>query len=485
MILVTRDTTPIEAAILGHILEARTLPASGSIHELIKFAPESFVDAQLRIVALAVKQLMGAGKPTAFGEVSAAVGDQVNSARLFEILAGAYPAEIAEHEATSLFKAFLSRQRRRTLEEGLRDIDHYPEQSATVSAVVVRALQFCQGADNERDAQLKRLAERRFDPNIEPPPFRPLYFLAGVPIATRGNLQVISAQAKAGKSAFLGALIAASIAQDRVNTDYLGVHANFNAGGAIVHFDTEQSPDDHWHAVTRATKRARVDTVPTFLHSYRLTGLGVAECLEMVRAGLRYAVEQHGSIFSILIDGVADLVADINDSAECNALVSTLHALAIEFDAPIVCVIHLNPGSTKTRGHLGSQLERKAETNLVLEKVDDVVEVYSTKQRRAPIPKGTGPRFVWSDDAGMHVSCGDARKPSKQMQRIQTHIDECFAEGTPMTYTELIATLEKAARVSPKTAETWVRKALEEKLIRKNIRNLYTTTHCEQLPSNP
>jgi hypothetical protein len=35
----------------------------------------------------------------------------------------------------------------------------------------------------------------------------------------------------------------------------------------------------------------------------------------------------------------------------------------------IVGVIHFNPGGEKTRGHLGSQLERKAETNLRLDKV--------------------------------------------------------------------------------------------------------------------
>ena len=45
-----------------------------------------------------------------------------------------------------------------------------------------------------------------------------------------------------------------------------------------------------------------------------------------------------------MIDGVGDLAIDVNDTAESNGLVAELHALAIRFDCPIVCVLHENPG---------------------------------------------------------------------------------------------------------------------------------------------
>src|SRR5262249_9188485 len=122
---------------------------------------------------------------------------------------------------------------------------------------------------------------------------------------------------------------------------------------------------------------------------------------------------------SIVIDGVADLVADVNDAVECNAFVAELHALAIRFDCPITVVIHINPGSEtgKTRGHLGSQLERKAETNLRLDKDGEVTSVWSEKQRRAPILKGKGPRFQWGSEAGMHVSIQPGQSPSEIARR--------------------------------------------------------------------
>jgi hypothetical protein len=105
------------------------------------------------------------------------------------------------------------------------------------------------------------------------------------------------------------------------------------------------------------------------------------------------------------LDGGADFVADVNDAAESNAFVATRHDLAIKHDCPIVGVVHFNPGSEKSRGHLGSQLERKAETNLALEKdADESTVIYSTKNCRAGIPKGIGPRFRFDPAAGMHVS---------------------------------------------------------------------------------
>jgi hypothetical protein len=73
---------------------------------------------------------------------------------------------------------------------------------------------------------------------------------------------------------------------------------------------------------------------------------------------------------------------------------------------PIDGVIHFNPGTEKVRGHLGSQMERKAETNLTLEKSsDEVTRIYSLKNRRAGIPKWGGPCFKYDPERQMHVTC--------------------------------------------------------------------------------
>jgi hypothetical protein len=149
-----------------------------------------------------------------------------------------------------------------------------------------------------------------------------------------------------------------------------------------------------------------------------LTGLEPQRVQKALVMVMRDAAKRFGSVHAVLLDGVADLVADVNDAKESNGLVTQLHALAIEFDCSIIGVIHLNPGnSDKTRGHLGSQLERKTEANLKLERKDGKTVVWADRNRRAPIPMESGPCFIWSDEAEMHISTGALGRLKQEVKR--------------------------------------------------------------------
>jgi hypothetical protein len=222
-----------------------------------------------------------------------------------------------------------------------------------------------------------------------------------------------------------------------------------------LHFDTEQSVEDHWHQINRAVVRAGRTVPPPWLWSYCLTGFDPKQARAAAWGIFEKAAQQFGGIFAASIDGFADLVSDVNDPEACNDLVASLHALAIKYDCPISGVIHFNPGSEKTRGHLGSQLERKSETNLRLDKDSDITSVWSEKQRRAPIVKGQGPRFRWDDTAKMHVSVqaeSDARSVAKTADAINLR-DEVFAGKESMRYTEIEKGIMRATGKSEATAK--------------------------------
>ena len=129
-----------------------------------------------------------------------------------------------------------------------------------------------------------------------------------------------------------------------------------------------------------------------------------------IEAAVDRAAAKHGGVHSIWIDGVADVVQSPNDEAESFAFVRWLQNMAIARACPIIGVLHLNPGPTgKSRGHLGSELNRKAETVLRLKKADDLTIVTTEASRRAPIPIAIAPRFAWSDEAGRHTSVSSNR----------------------------------------------------------------------------
>ncbi|MFN7140589.1 MAG: DnaB-like helicase N-terminal domain-containing protein [Limisphaerales bacterium] len=326
-----------------------------------------------------------------------------------------------------------------------------------------------------KEDEFRRILEqRRFNVANKPPESRPIYQLAGVPIATPGNIATITAQAKTGKSALIGAMISAAISPVTA-LDTLGVKSCNPSGGALLHFDTEQAPDDHWSANDRALRRAGVQVKPDWFESFYLTGISTRQLLGLITFEMKEAKAKFGSIHSVLIDGFADLAEDVNDAGESNKLVSDLHALAIEYDCPIIGVIHLNPNSEKTRGHLGSQLERKSETNLILQKEGEVTCMWSVKQRRAPILKETAPRFRWSDEAGMHVTCASAKheRDAEKVEQFKLEIDDVFSETPSMRYADLKTTIKKTLRVSDPTAERRIKDWSKYHLITKTSLNFY------------
>jgi 5S rRNA maturation endonuclease (ribonuclease M5) len=358
--------------------------------------------------------------------------------------------------------------KRVTVPEPSKDIsDHLAGMSDTEARAAVEELL------RVPDPLAALLDARRFDLSNPPPPARSIYRVGTATIATPGNLVVIAAQAKAGKSALVGAFIAAATG---THGDTLGIVSANADGRALVHVDSEQSPADHYAIVATALRRVRADIQPPWLRSYRLADVSTKERFQLLQHELDRARADHGGIHSVLIDGVADLVADPNDSAEAFGAVERLHRLAVTYDTSIVCVLHFNPGSefNKTRGHLGSQLERKAETNLALEKIDGVTVAYTKLARHAHIEKDAGARFQWDGEAGMHLSCGTMADEKTEAEdfHLQAITDEIFASKSALRYSELKQEVMRIKHVKDAQAERTIKK-LVPKYVQKGLIGTY------------
>jgi hypothetical protein len=134
-------------------------------------------------------------------------------------------------------------------------------------------------------------------------------------------------------------------------------------------------------------------------------------------------MSEHGGIHSVWIDGVADLTPSPNDEQGAIKFVRWLQEMAIEFSCPLVGVLHLNPAPggdfTKSRGHLGSELNRKAETVIRLQKgTNEITTVVVQEARGAKNPKGRDPRFAWSEEHGRHMSV-DGVAEDKRTEKVE------------------------------------------------------------------
>jgi DnaB-like helicase N terminal domain len=260
------------------------------------------------------------------------------------------------------------------------------------------------------------LAGRAFDVSNPPPEPPPVLMLGEWVIATPENFVVIQAKVKAGKSATVGAILASTMTPEG---DCLGFVSPNPRGHAVLHFDTEQSRYHHHMVLVRSMKRAGRTVPPRWLSSYYVKGISIEQRLGVLRSELARARRECGGVHMAVLDGIADYCSDVNDPLETVALVGLIERLAVEYATVFVLVIHENPGSEigKTRGHLGSHLERKAETPLRLEKdAEGVTVMYADRARACHIPKDKGIRFAWDEASAMHRLLTDEQVASSAVR---------------------------------------------------------------------
>ena len=303
----------------------------------------------------------------------------------------------------------------------------------------------------------------RFDPQVVPPPDETCMLIGDVPIAARGNLSVIQGKSKVGKSAVVAAILgAAQRGNFYSSADALCVSWEGESKGAIIHLDTEQSPSD-WHSlVCRSVTRSGLSEVSSRLVSLQLVKFARSERLEILRQTLMHEMAAQGAIDAVIIDGIADLSLSPNDEIGALELVSQVMAMSHEFNTPVFCVLHENPGTeqAKTRGHLGSELNRKAFANLRIDKDDKGVStIYGTDMRKRDIPKEQGFCFAWDDVVKMHTFRGRAggmkaaQKQADAIEKARSEWEPIFEEiGTNSTCPDL--TPEEAAVIERDINET-------------------------------
>lgn len=328
-----------------------------------------------------------------------------------------------------------------------------PKEHAGLPAPVAKATE--DQAKKNADL-LARCFAAEFNFAIIPPRPIPRFLIKGHQACTGGNLTTITGQAKTAKTGVIDAMIASVIAAHNGNAkdcDCLGFSASPPNGGNVIHFDCEQAVFDHDQVIRRSHRRSRAEIWPAFLRSFCLTGFSIQERRALIPLVLE-AMEKRGGIHSLFIDGPADLLAGVNEEEVSNVLVADLQNLAMRYNCPIISVIHENPGQDggKMRGHLGSQMERKAESNIRLKKIDEVITLFSQKMRHGLIMEKDGPTFKWDFDAAMHMSCPSVISSKVTAKRDKLHdlLTAAFAragEGL-LCYSDLVEAIEKVSRTS-------------------------------------
>jgi hypothetical protein len=184
-----------------------------------------------------------------------------------------------------------------------------------------------------------------------------------IPIGTYGNFSFIQAPPKSMKSFFSSLLVSA---YQTGGNSLSGKIKGERNGRKIVHFDTEQGKF-HCQKVFRRPMIMNGINQDDDYHTYALRTMSYKDRVDFIDYIL-YDKLEGKNIGLVVIDGVADLVGDVNNLEQCNEAIQKLMSWTDDLQCHIVTIIHSNFGSDKPTGHLGSFLEKKAETQIKLEK---------------------------------------------------------------------------------------------------------------------
>ena len=294
----------------------------------------------------------------------------------------------------------------------------------------------------------------------------------GVPLGTQDNLLCITGGEGTGKSNYVAAILTGTLGTERLPAERtLGLEITPNPNGlAVLHYDTEQSEAQLHKNLGKTLQRASLKNVPKFYHSLYLASLSRKDRLKLIRESMDLFYHKHGGIHLVVIDGIADLIRSANDETESIAIVDELYRLAGIYNTCIICVLHFVPNGIKLRGHIGSELQRKAAGILSIEKDDnpEYSVVKALKVRDGSPLDVPMMLFGWDKAEDMHVYRGEKSKEDKEKRKTDELIavvKETFRNSFKITYQELCEVLMRKMEIKDRTAKKYIAYMKEQRIL--------------------
>ncbi|WP_336617746.1 AAA family ATPase [Bacteroides acidifaciens] len=220
------------------------------------------------------------------------------------------------------------------------------------------------GINENRLSDILIVSQIKATDTYETPP--QIIWIDNSTIATLGNFSASTGKAKSKKTFNVSAIVAASLAGRQI----LNYRAHLPEGKQqVLYVDTEQS---RFHCHNVLERILRLAGLPTTCDNENLDFICLREYSPSVRIEvIDYALRQGKGYGLVIIDGIRDLMLDINSTGESVEVINKMMEWSSKYNLHIHCVLHLNKGDNNVRGHIGTEMSNKAETVLVISKSNE------------------------------------------------------------------------------------------------------------------
>jgi hypothetical protein len=176
---------------------------------------------------------------------------------------------------------------------------------------------------------------------------------------------------------------------------------------------------------------------------------------------------EHGGIHMVVIDGIADLLNGVNDEESSVKLIEELFRTAAIYNTCIICVVHMAPSGMKLRGHLGSEVQRKAAGILLIEKETNVnCSVVKALKVRDGSPLDVPLiQYGWSKIEGRHIYLGEKSKEESETRKLN-ELNEVVK--VIFSKKQFISSSELVKLVMERTARNYIKFMKDHEIIEKS-----------------
>lgn len=214
--------------------------------------------------------------------------------------------------------------------------------------------------------EVLKLSDFRIKASDKLPPNVYVSKIANTNKFSKGNISAWTGRAKSKKTFAMTMLVSSMVSGVDLYDTFYSYHKN-----KVIWIDTEQSPNDVQKIVKRVKKMIGDESN---LYMYGLRPLTPKQRVEKIEEALRTV-----KCDVLVIDGVRDLIMNINDPEESTVIVTKLMKWSYDYDIHVTTVIHQS-NADKVRGHIGTEIENKAETVIRVTRDEDDVNVSSISE---------------------------------------------------------------------------------------------------------
>ena len=271
------------------------------------------------------------------------------------------------------------------------------------------------GEETALSPKMLLLEQLRITPEKQLKPMEFLFHLFGKPCFPRRELVAITGKAKSGKTFVTSMLMACCQSRDVLAFQRIG-----DEPLRVLWYDTEQS-DESTQDILKNRIMTLIKTTTDLTDStdknscnscnslfkksidvFNVRGVAWKERRDLLCEAVTRCKPD-----LVIVDGIRDLVNDINDGVLAQEVMEELMHLATEHDCCIVCVLHQNKSGEdhNLRGWIGTELMNKAFEVYSCEKLlpQRIFSLEQTLTRKYDIERTM--YFEVGDD-GLPVSCG-------------------------------------------------------------------------------